>query len=155
RLGANPGELSQVLRGSTQVGVLMVSGPTEDLTLTDDDRQDIREKLLDGAHFLATAEPRAQVSFSYEFIPVTVNAPNATDRRDDLYFVFTLGTQTYLFWQSAVGWATIRPISGSGTIDPLQELWSEIWNPDYRIYMPFVLEGVQYFLTANTTSGAI
>jgi hypothetical protein len=63
---------------------------------------------------------------------------------------------------AAAGTVNIRQIrydSVSNKIIVDDPAWSRDWNPEYTIYMPFALiingSPNQYFMTANTTSGAV
>ena len=165
-LGFVPKDYSTVLRGSAAVGIFVVSGPTDDLVISDADRQKEVSQFIDGADFLIDGELRASISFSYTVHPVSMNARNTPSSWRDLYFTCELAGHVFLFWQSEAGWAAVREILDWGTataprpgfVDIL-ELWSANWNPDYRVYMPFTLTVngslSQYFLTANTVSGAV
>lgn len=57
---------SRYMVGSIALGLVIVSGDTAALRFTEAEKVKVIEQVQKGANFLATAEPRAQVSFSYD-----------------------------------------------------------------------------------------
>ncbi len=57
---------SRYMVGSIALGLVIVSGDSPSLRFTDAEKVKVIEQVQKGANFLATAEPRAQVSFSYD-----------------------------------------------------------------------------------------
>jgi hypothetical protein len=153
-------DTSKVMRGSATIGLLLVSGPTKNLQLSNDEIMHAISQVNEGAQLLIEAEPRAALSFSYRVDEVTVTAPDKPALYRDIYFIFPLpnASSLFLFWQSEAGWAAVRPInhypSGNLVMPATSEQWSVIWDPDYRLYMPFVLNGNQYFLSSNIVNGS-
>lgn len=75
---------SRYMVGSIALGLVIVSGDTPALAFTDAEKEKIIEQVQRGANFLATAEPRAQVSFSYDIQDLQVTTaegpyPNASN----------------------------------------------------------------------------
>ncbi len=65
--------LSPYLMGPIALALVMVDGPTPDLTFSDDDRTKVVAEVQEGLGWLATRDPRAQVSFRYDVKPVTID----------------------------------------------------------------------------------
>jgi hypothetical protein len=161
-VGYIPEEFSTVLRGSVAVGIVAVSGPASDLVISADDCQKEVAQFLKGADFLVDQEWHATLSFGLDVYRVSVDAPNTPRSWNDLYFICQIESHVCVFWQSEAGWAAVHEIYGEASkpyMADILELWSAIWNPDYRVYMPFTLtvNGSlnQYFMTANNTSGRV
>jgi len=68
-------DLSPYLRGSVAVGIIIVSGPTPDLKFTDAEKTKVVAEVQEGLGFLASYEPRASVSFSYDIKSVDITNP--------------------------------------------------------------------------------
>jgi Tfp pilus assembly protein PilZ len=70
---------------------------------------------------------------------------------------FTLANRQWILSQDySFGHAMIQNIRTDGTTGNLiieEPAWVEEWSPDYTVYMPFVLNSNQYFLTVNTVNG--
>lgn len=70
-------DLSPYLLGSVAVGIVIVEGPTPDLKFSDAERTKVVAEVQEGLGWLASQEPRASVSFSYDIHAVTIDtAPN-------------------------------------------------------------------------------
>jgi hypothetical protein len=70
-------DMSPYLLGSVAVGLVIVDGPTPDLKFTNDERTKVIAEVQEGLGWLATQEPRASVSFSYDIQNPTIDTvPN-------------------------------------------------------------------------------
>jgi hypothetical protein len=67
------------LIGSVAVGVVVVSGTQGSCVITQAEQTRILQEVIQGANFLANAEPRAQVTFVYDLQPITVSVPAGPD----------------------------------------------------------------------------
>jgi hypothetical protein len=156
-------ELHRVMRGVVAVGVMVVSGPTEDLEITAKECEEISSQVLEGADLLISGDLHSDLSFTYDVRQFTVNARNTPGSRDDKVFTFDMFGRTFLFWMNAAGWAAIREVMSRSfsavtsvpAVAADGERWSAIWNPAYTVYMPFTIDAGQFFLNANTTSGTV
>jgi hypothetical protein len=68
-------DLSPYLMGSVAVGIVIVSGPTDDLRFSEADRTKVVAEVQEGLGWLATQEQRASVSFAYDIRPVDIDTP--------------------------------------------------------------------------------
>lgn len=67
---------SDRLKGRVAVAVIMVSGPTPELTLSSADRVKIVAEIQNGLGWLGAQSPARDVTFVYETHSLTVNVPN-------------------------------------------------------------------------------
>ncbi|MFD4559703.1 hypothetical protein ACFWP5_36215 [Streptomyces sp. NPDC058469] len=97
---------------------------------------------------------------------IVVDSPVWSQQWDPAYTVcmpFTLGTGTslrqfFLAANTSSGRTEIREITydpASHAVQVEAPSWSLTWNSAYTVYVPFLHQGVQYFLTANTSTGNI
>ena len=73
---------SAYLEGTVAVGIIIVQGPTPDLTFSEAERTKVVAEVQNGLSFYATANPVAGISFAYDIQIVTVATPpdpNAAD----------------------------------------------------------------------------
>ncbi|MEH2025357.1 hypothetical protein, partial [Nostoc sp.] len=71
---------SRYMVGSIAVGVVIVSGTQTDLAFSTAEQQQVIQEVQEGLNFLASAEPRANITFVYDIRLVTVSAtPGSTD----------------------------------------------------------------------------
>ncbi|MBN1149257.1 MAG: hypothetical protein JXA78_18495 [Anaerolineales bacterium] len=75
---------SAFLIGSTAVGLIIVEGPTEDLKFSDDQRAKVVAEVQNGLSWLATLEPKANVSWSYDIQIVTLDVAPANLPKTEL-----------------------------------------------------------------------
>ncbi len=76
------GPTSAYLEGSVAVGIVIVEGPTAALKFTDAERTKVVAEVQNGLGFLATSNPLAGISFSYDIQDVMLSVPanpNAPD----------------------------------------------------------------------------
>jgi hypothetical protein len=74
---------SAYLEGSVAVGLIIVEGPTADLQFSADERTRVVAEVQNGLSWLATMNPFAGISFTYDIRVVTLNVqpdPNTADR---------------------------------------------------------------------------
>ncbi|MGK5530646.1 RICIN domain-containing protein [Streptomyces sp. URMC 129] len=79
---APAGPTSAYLEGSVAVGIVIVQGPGDALRFTDEERTKVVAEVQNGLGWLATVNPSAGVSFSYDIQNVTLTTPpdpNAPD----------------------------------------------------------------------------
>lgn len=70
---------SRYMTGSIAVGVVVVSGPTTELTFSPEEHLQVLSEVEEGLNFLANLEPRAKISFVYDVHLQTVDvAPGPT-----------------------------------------------------------------------------
>jgi hypothetical protein len=69
------GPTSAYLEGSVAVGIVIVEGPTPELRFTDAERIKVVAEVQNGLGFLATANPLAGISFSYDIQDVVLDVP--------------------------------------------------------------------------------
>ena len=111
-----------------------------------------------------------QIQFDATTYAITVDEPAWSrdwNPQYTVYMPFTLTVsgslnQYFLTANTVSGAVSIRQIrydTATQTIVVDEPTWSRNWNPDYTVYMPFTLTVSgslnQYFLTANTVSGAV
>ncbi len=75
-LSTAPPPTSSYLIGSVAVGIVMVSGTAAALRISEDEKVKIVQEVQTGLGWLASAEPRANVSFVHDIRPVTVDVPS-------------------------------------------------------------------------------
>jgi hypothetical protein len=99
--------------GSVAVGVIMVSGTRTGLGLTTAEQQRVISEVQEGLNFLATAEPRANITFVYDIRHITVSAaPGNTDTYENAEAP----------WRNAALQAMGFSASRSGSIDYVRDL---------------------------------
>ena len=77
---------SLILIGSVAVGIVMVSRDIGDEVLSEDEQIKIVQEVQEGLDWLASVEPRAQVSFVYDIRPIVVStSPGPYDIVADSY----------------------------------------------------------------------
>ena len=70
---------SRYMIGSIAVGVVIVSGTGAGLAFSTEEQQQVIQEVQEGLNFLASAEPRANITFVYDIRLVTVSAtPGST-----------------------------------------------------------------------------
>ena len=71
---------SRYMVGSIAVGVIIVSGIDSNLTFSPAEQQEVIQEVQKSLNFLASAEPRANITFVYDIRLVTVSSlPGSTD----------------------------------------------------------------------------
>lgn len=68
----------RTMTGSIAVGIVIVSGDDSGLAFNTQETQKIIQEVTQATQFLASAEPRANVSFDFDFRPVSVSVATGT-----------------------------------------------------------------------------
>lgn len=66
---------SLYMTGSIAVGVVIVAGTGSGLGFSNEENQKVIQEVMEGLNFLADAEPRAKITFTYDIHLETVSAP--------------------------------------------------------------------------------
>ncbi|MGB8698734.1 MAG: hypothetical protein WCD18_04895 [Thermosynechococcaceae cyanobacterium] len=75
---------SRYMVGSIAVGVVIVSGTQPDLAFSTAEQQQVIQEVQEGLNFLASADPRANITFVYDIRLVTVSAtPGSTNTKEN------------------------------------------------------------------------
>ena len=104
---------SRYMVGSIAVGVVIVSGTQPDLAFSTAEQQQVIQEVQEGLNFLASAEPRANVTFVYDIRLLTVSAvPGSTDTYENAESP----------WRNAALQQMGLPANRSGSVQYVQNL---------------------------------
>jgi hypothetical protein len=104
---------SAYLEGSVAVGIIIVSGPTDNLKFSDYEQTKIVAEVQDGLGWYATTFPLAGISFTYDIQHVTITTPSdpATTDPEGIWRNPAMSALGYTADKSGV-WSYIEDIRG-------------------------------------------